>query len=131
MENTLNNITFFAQAAPAAQTTSAQVVPAAPDASAVPGEQAPQGAFGGGAMTIAVYVLLFAGLWFLLFMPQRKRQKELQKLQSELKTGDSVVTTSGIIGKIVSLDEAKATLQVSAGTQITFLRAHIVGKAAE
>ena len=78
--------------------------------------------------TILVYVLLFAGLWFLLFLPQRKQRKAMQKLQSELKVGDTVVTAGGIYGKIVSLDESKATLEVAQG-RITFVRGQIVGKA--
>lgn len=114
MENIIANIVLFAQeAAPQA----------APAAGA---EQA--GAMGGGMSTILIYVLLFAGLWFLLFLPQRKQRKAMQKLQSELKVGDVVVTAGGIYGKIVSIDEQKATLEVAQG-RITFVRGQIVGKA--
>lgn len=116
MENIIANIVLFAQeAAPQA----------APAAGA---EQA--GAMGGGmsTTTILFYVLLFAGLWFLLFLPQRKQRKAMQKLQSELKVGDVVVTAGGIYGKIVSIDEQKATLEVAQG-RITFVRGQIVGKA--
>ncbi|MGN0835380.1 MAG: preprotein translocase subunit YajC [Candidatus Spyradosoma sp.] len=121
MEDIIANISIFAQAA---AETAAPAVSAATDAA---GAQ-PQGALGGGGMTILVYVLLFAGLWFLLFLPQRKQRKAMQKLQSELKVGDTVVTAGGIYGKIVSLDEAKATLEVAQG-RITFVRGQIVGKA--
>lgn len=113
MENIIANITVFAQAADAA-------APAADAAQQVPGQ--------GGGMTLLIYVLLFAGLWFLLFLPQRKQRKAMQKLQSELKVGDTVVTAGGIYGKIVSLDETKATLEVAQG-RITFVRGQIVGKA--
>lgn len=121
MENIIANLSIFAQAA--AETTA----PAVNAATDVAGAQ-PQGVFGGGMTTILVYVLLFAGLWFLLFLPQRKQRKAMQKLQSELKVGDAVVTAGGIYGKIVSLDEAKATLEVAQG-RITFVRGQIVGKA--
>ena len=125
----MNNVIILAEAA----------VEAAPEANAAPAAQAttevpagdvsaqPQGALGGGLSSLLIWVLLFAGLWFLLFMPQRKRQKALQKLQNELKSGDSVYTTSGIVGKIVSLDETTVTLQVSEGTRIPFLRNAVVG----
>ncbi len=132
----MDDVTIFADAiTPAADNASApqqaQAVEAVPaDVPAGVDEQAqPQGLFGGGMSTILIYVLLFAGLWFLLFMPQRKRQKALQKLQSELKVGDTVYTTSGIVGKIVSIDEQTATLQVSEGTRIPFLRNSVVGLA--
>lgn len=120
----INDIVILAQsavdAAPAANTAtvSSTEVPATADAPASPV---------GGLSSMLIWVLLFAGLWFLLFMPQRKRQKALQKLQSELKSGDSVYTTSGIVGKIVSLDEKTVTLQVSEGTRIPFLRNAVVG----
>lgn len=132
MSNTFSNISIFAQAN--TQTPAATATTQAAPAADVPATDQPQqqgGLFGGGSSMIIVYVLIFVGLWFLLIMPQRKRQKAIQKLQAELQNGDNVVTTSGIIGKIVSIDATQAVLQVSAGTQITFLRAHIVGKTAE
>lgn len=130
----MNNVMILAQAiepaaAPAAPAaTQTQGTTVAPADVPAPNAQ-PQGAFGGGLGSILIWVLLFGGLWFLLFMPQRKRQKALQKLQSELKIGDTVYTTSGIVGKIVSLNESTATLQVSEGTRIPFLRNAIVGLA--
>lgn len=112
MENIIANIMLFAQdaAAPATQATEAGV---------------PQT---GGMTTLLIYVLLFVGLWFILFLPQRKQRKALQKLQSELKVGDTVLTAGGIYGKIVALDDAKATLEVAQG-RIVFVRSQIVGKA--
>lgn len=123
---------FIAQAIEAAPTASeAQVateVPATPDAATCDAAaQQPQGLFGGSG--ILMWVLLLVGMYFLMFYPQRKRQKALQKMQNELKVGDSVYTTSGIVGKIVSLDETTVTLQVSEGTRIPFLRNAVLGLA--
>lgn len=114
MENIIANIMLLAQdaAAPATQ---------AADAAGTP-------QMGGGMSTLLIYVLLFVGLWFILFLPQRKQRKALQKLQSELKVGDTVLTAGGIYGKIVSMDEAKVTLEVVQG-RIQFVRSQIVGKA--
>lgn len=133
----MNEVMILAQAAvePAPETVApagTQAVesqPAVGDELVVPEEQQPGGLFGGGATSLLIWILLFVGLWFLLFMPQRKRQKALQKLQNELKVGDAVYTTSGIVGKIVALDKATVTLQVSEGTRIPFLRNAIVGLA--
>lgn len=124
----MNDIMIFAQAiepAAAPQQTQATTVP--PAATDVPADQPQGGLFGNGIGSMLIWVLLFVGLWFLLFMPQRKRQKALQKLQNELKSGDVVYTTSGIVGKIVSLDETTVTLQVSEGTRIPFLRNAVIG----
>lgn len=128
----MTNGLFFAQAieaAPAAPATQATTeVPATPDAAAGdPAAQQPQGLFGGSG--ILMWVLLLVGMYFLMFYPQRKRQKAIQKMQNELKVGDSVYTTSGIVGKIVSLDETTVTLQVSEGTRIPFLRNAVLGLA--
>lgn len=111
MENIIANIMLFAQDAAAPVTQ--------------PEAGAPQM---GGMSTILIYVLLFVGLWFILFLPQRKQRKALQKLQNELKVGDSVLTAGGIYGKIVSLDDAKVTLEVVQG-RIQFARSQIIGKA--
>lgn len=115
----INSIVMFAQDA------AAQVAPAAVDAStATEGAPAdPMGGFGG----ILVWVLVFAGLWFLMFMPQRKRAKEQQKMQASLTVGDQVVTAGGIYGKIVSIDEQTAVLEVEQG-RIKFVRQQIVAK---
>ncbi len=89
----------------------------------------------GGATTTApgaawvqpvVMVLFIAGFYFLLIRPQMKQQKELAKKQSALKSGDKVATSSGIVGKVVSLDDSIVTLELSTGVRIPFRRAHIV-----
>lgn len=73
-------------------------------------------------------VLFGAGFYFLLIRPQQKKAKEIAKKQSELKTGDKVATSSGIVGKVVSIDDTAktVTLQVSEGVRIPFQRAAIV-----
>ena len=107
------------EAAPAQQVVETVAVEGAP----APEAAQPQGAFG--MSTLLIWILIFVGFYFILIRPQSKRQKALQKMQNELKVGDSVYTTSGIVGKIVSLDDATVTLQVSEGTRIPFLRAAV------
>ena len=60
---------------------------------------------------IAMFVLMY----FLLIRPQQKRAKEHNKLLNELKKGDEVVTNGGVIGKVTSVDESFATLEISDG----------------
>ena len=60
---------------------------------------------------IAMFVLMY----FLLIRPQQKRAKEHKKLLKELKKGDEVVTNGGVIGKVTSVDESFATLEISDG----------------
>lgn len=50
-------------------------------------------------------VLMIAVFYFFLIRPQKKREKETQKMQNELQVGDEVVTTSGIVGIVVNIKE--------------------------
>jgi preprotein translocase subunit YajC len=70
-------------------------------------------------------VLIGVIFWFLLLRPQRKQQKELEALLAGLKKGDEVVTTGGIIGKVVHLTDERVTLQ-SAEARLIVERSRIV-----
>lgn len=73
-------------------------------------------------------VLLFAGMYFLLIAPQRQKEKAQQKLLSELKKGDEVLTIGGIIGTIEKLSDERATLRTGGNVVIEFQRSAIQGK---
>ncbi len=57
---------------------------------------------GGGSFIVAIlpWALIIGVFYVLIIMPQRKRQRELQDLISNLKAGDKVITTGGIIGTV-------------------------------
>jgi preprotein translocase subunit YajC len=67
-----------------------------------------QTAPGGGSFLVAIlpWVLIFGVFYFLLIMPQRKRQRQLQETISNLKAGDRVVTNGGIIGTITAVRDS-------------------------
>jgi len=67
---------------------------------------------GGGLLTLAPLLFIFAIFYFLLILPQQRKQKKWQAMLSELKTGDRVVTTGGLRGTIVSLKDDTLTLRV-------------------
>ena len=50
-------------------------------------------------------VLIVVVFYFLLIRPQKKRDKEVQKMRSNLQVGDEIVTAGGIIGRVVSVKE--------------------------
>ena len=60
-------------------------------------------------------VAMFVLMYFLLIRPQQKRAKDHKKLLSELKQGDEIVTNGGVVGKINSVDESFATLEIAEG----------------
>lgn len=61
-------------------------------------------------MTFLPIIIMFALLYFLMIMPQQKKQKELQKMLDSLQVNDKVVTTSGIYGRIVTIKPDKNTV---------------------
>jgi preprotein translocase subunit YajC len=69
---------------------------------------------GGGLSWVgfAPLILIFGIFYFLLIMPQQRRQKKWQQMLSELKTGDKVVTSGGMRGTIVALREDYVHLRV-------------------
>lgn len=57
-------------------------------------------------------VLVFVLFYFMIIMPQRKRQRAVDQMLNNLKAGDRVVTNGGIYGTIVSVHEDKRTVQL-------------------
>ena len=73
-----------------------------------------QGQSGGGGFAALTLPLLFifAIFYFLLIMPQQKRQKKWQGMINELKAGDYVTTSGGIQGRILSVGDDHVQLRV-------------------
>ncbi len=63
-------------------------------------------------------ILIFIIMYFLLFRPQMRKQKEQQRVVSALKTGDRVVTGSGIHGLISNVKETTVILKVADNVKI-------------
>ncbi len=81
---------------------------------------------GGGSQGMSTFVawvpfiLCFLVLYFLLIRPQQKRQKDYQKMLSELKKGDNIVTSGGILGSISGFKENGeiVIVKIAEGTKI-------------
>ena len=68
---------------------------------------------GGSSIALLLPVLgMFAVFYFLLILPQQRRQKKWQAMLSELKTGDKVVTSGGLRGTIFSIKDDALILRV-------------------
>lgn len=68
---------------------------------------------GGGAFGMLIpMVLVFVLFYFLIIVPQRKRQRAVDEMLNNLKPGDKVVTNGGLYGTIVSVREDKRTVQL-------------------
>ncbi|MGB1238091.1 MAG: preprotein translocase subunit YajC [Pseudomonadales bacterium] len=74
-----------------------------------------------------IVFLVGFGLIFYFFMwrPQAKRAKDHKALVAGINKGDEVMTSGGIIGKVVKLNDDYVTLEVSEGTQLSFQKVHV------
>jgi preprotein translocase subunit YajC len=73
---------------------------------------------GGGIAPILMMVVFIAIFYFLLIRPQQKKAKEHQAMVTKLSAGDEVVTSGGILGKIVEVGDAFVTLEIAPNVQI-------------
>ncbi len=85
---------------------------------------------GSGLMMIIWIGLMFAIMYLLMIRPQRKKQKEQEKLLAELKKGDKVITSGGMFGTIFAIDEERnrVVLKIGEETKLEFLKSSISGK---
>ncbi len=70
-------------------------------------------------------LLIIVVFYFFMIRPQMKKAKDHKKFVEELKKGDKVITTSGIHGKIVDLNEATFLIEVESGTKIRFEKSSV------
>jgi preprotein translocase subunit YajC len=73
---------------------------------------------------LALPILMLGGLYFVLIRPQRARQRAQAALLNTLEEGDEVMTTGGIFGTIVAIDDEEGvlTVEIAPGTQVRMLR---------
>ncbi len=87
---------------------------------------APQGE-GGGSMvsTLIMFGAIFAIFYFMIIRPQQKRAKERDRMLSEVKKGDKIITSGGIHGTVAGLDEKTVLIDVGNNVKIKMERSAI------
>jgi preprotein translocase subunit YajC len=58
-------------------------------------------------------ILMFVVLWFLMIRPQMKRQKEHKAMVEALAKGDEIVTSGGIVGKVIAVKDQYVSIEVA------------------
>ena len=87
----------------------------------IPAAWAQAGGTSGGSSQLApllmmvVFIVIF---YFLLIRPQQKKAKDHQALITKLASGDEVVTTGGLLGKVVEVGDTFLTLEVADGVRV-------------
>lgn len=69
-------------------------------------------------MQLLPLVLIFVVFYFLLIRPQTKRAKEHREMVGKLASGDEIVTTGGVLGRITEVGENFLTLEIANGVAI-------------
>jgi preprotein translocase subunit YajC len=114
----LSHVLFAYQAVPAAQNG---VTVAAPGPS--PTTSAEPSAFGSWGM-----MLMFLPMILLIFWQNRSQQKKAETAVAELKKGDRCVTQSGLVGRLIEIDNRYAKLELAPNVKVTVLRSSLSGR---
>lgn len=83
----------------------------------------PQGGIPG--VMIIGYVLLFAAMYFFMIAPQRKKQKEHEKMLKSLESGDEIVTSGGLYGTITNVKEDRFVVRIADNTKVEIAKGFV------
>ena len=84
--------------------------------------------FGGDSMLVSLlpFILIFVIMYFLILRPQQKRQKQHQDMVKNVRRGDTVVTSGGLIGKITKVvDDDQIEVEVADGVRVRQMRSMV------
>ncbi len=76
-------------------------------------------------LTFLPLVILLPAMYFLMFRPQSQRAKKHKELLAGLKRNDTVVLSSGVIGKVTRIEEAEVMLEIATGVNVRVVKAMI------
>jgi len=81
--------------------------------------------FGGSDMITSLlpFILIFVIMYFLILRPQQRRVKQHQEMVKNLRRGDTVITSGGIIGKVTKvLDDDQVEVEIADGVRVRQMR---------
>jgi preprotein translocase subunit YajC len=88
------------------------------------------GGFGGDSPMVQLlpFVLIFVIMYFLILRPQQKRAKDHQQLVKNLRRGDTVITSGGLVGKVTKVvDDEQIEVEVAPGVRVRQVRSMVTG----
>ncbi|MBL3284226.1 preprotein translocase subunit YajC [Rickettsiales endosymbiont of Paramecium tredecaurelia] len=86
----------------------------------------PQQSFMSSVTGLLPLFLMLGLFYFLVFRPQEKKRKAHQQFLSGIKNGDEVSTSSGLIGKIVAIEQNHVSLEISDGVKVKIVKESIL-----
>ena len=74
-------------------------------------------------MSLLPFVLIFVIMYFLILRPQQKRVKAHQELVKNVRRGDTVITSGGLVGKVTKVvDDDKIEIEIADGVRVRQMR---------
>ncbi|CAN7461332.1 preprotein translocase subunit YajC [Bosea sp. LjRoot237] len=74
-------------------------------------------------MSLVPFVLIFVIMWFLIIRPQQKRVKTHQEMIKNVRRGDTIITSGGIIAKVSKvIDDAEIEAEIADGVRVRILK---------
>ena len=70
-------------------------------------------------------ILIFLIFYFLLIRPQQKKQKEHKVLLDSIQRGDEILSSGGILGKVIKVDNDKLTVEIAKGVNVSIIRSTV------
>lgn len=74
------------------------------------------------------FILLIVVFYIFIILPQSRKAKQHQKMLAELQKGDRILTTGGLIGTIVGIDEKKIVLKIAENVKVEIANGYVVEK---
>ena len=93
--------------------------------SATPTGAAADGGLMAMAVNFAPFIVILVLFYFMLIRPQQKRMKEHQAMVTGIKRGDTVVLPSGVIGKVVRVEDAEVGVEIAQGVTVKVIKTMI------
>jgi preprotein translocase subunit YajC len=84
-----------------------------------------------GAVWVLPYLAIFAIFYFLIIAPQRRRQRALQDMITNLKAGDRIITTGGIIATVTSVRDNSLVVRSADKSMLEITRSSVAGMQGE
>lgn len=84
-----------------------------------------QGFLAGPLGQVLPLILLGVLFYFMLFRPQQRRAREHQQRVSSIKRGDTVVLSSGLIGKVVRVEEAEIGVEIAQNVTVKVVKSMV------
>jgi len=76
-------------------------------------------------------LLIFVVFYFFMIRPQNKKQKEIQKARAAIKSGDKVVTSGGIYGRVKDVKDDSFVIEISENVRIRVEKSAVFAAASE